>query len=73
MVGVRTDAWRSAYGNWLSALRPASIGLAFGPDPARDAELWTAPISSLGPGPPAGRAVVVADAGSEVVQVALDA
>jgi hypothetical protein len=67
LVGVRTDAWRSAYGTWLADLRPAADGLALRPDPAHDAELWTTPLPTVGAEAPPGRGVHL----GEIVQVAL--
>ncbi len=70
LVAVRADAWRSAYGTWLAALRPASTGLALSPDPARDGDGWTVALPRLAAGAPPGRGVLVDDDGAEVVQVA---
>ncbi|MET0489568.1 MAG: hypothetical protein ABW143_04975, partial [Acidimicrobiales bacterium] len=71
VVGVRADAWRSAYGSWLSELRPAGHGLALAPDPVHDAESWTLALPPLGPSPPPGRGVLVDDGQAAVIQVAL--
>jgi len=71
LLGVRADAWRSAYGTWLADLRPCGDGLALRPDPARDAELWTVALPGVGPEPPPGRGVLVDDGRAEIVQVAL--
>ncbi|HEY5697718.1 MAG TPA: FtsK/SpoIIIE domain-containing protein [Acidimicrobiales bacterium] len=71
VVGVRADAWRSAYGSWLSELRPAGHGLALAPDPVRDAESWTLALPPIGPSPPPGRGVLVDDGQAAVIQVAL--
>ena len=70
VVGVRADAWRSAYGSWLAELRPATHGLALAPDPVHDAESWTVPLPPVGPAPPPGRGVLVGD-GADVIQVAV--
>jgi S-DNA-T family DNA segregation ATPase FtsK/SpoIIIE len=70
ILGVRTDAWRSAYGTWLADLRPCGDGLALRPDPVRDAELWTVALPSVGPDPPPGRAVLVSEGRADVIQAA---
>ena len=69
-VAVRSDAWQSGYGRWVDELRPANHGLALRPDPVRDTESWACPLPSVGPSPPPGRGVLVADGTAEVVQVA---
>ncbi|HYF46284.1 MAG TPA: FtsK/SpoIIIE domain-containing protein, partial [Acidimicrobiales bacterium] len=70
LVAVRTDAWRSAYGSWLADLRPAASGLALAPDPARDVDLWAAPLLSTGPDAVPGRGLLVHDGRAALVQVA---
>jgi hypothetical protein len=67
LVGVRTDAWRSAYGTWLADLRPAADGIALRPDPVHDVELWTTRLPALAGDAPLGRGVHL----GEVIQVAL--
>jgi hypothetical protein len=70
VLGVRADAWRCAYGTWLADLRPAGEGLALRPDPARDAELWTVALPTVGADAPPGRGVLVGDGRAEVIQTA---
>jgi hypothetical protein len=71
VVGVRADAWRSAYGAWLSELRPAAHGLALAPDAVHDADSWTVALPPVGPNPPPGRGVLVDDGEAAVIQVAV--
>ena len=70
LVAVRADAWREGYGSWLTALRPASHGLALRPDPVRDADVWVCALPPVGPTPPPGRGVLITDGTAEIVQVA---
>lgn len=73
VVGLAAPRWRTGYGTWTAALRPAGLGLALAPDPARDGDCWSVPLAGWQPAPGApvpGRGLLVTPAGTEVVQVA---
>jgi hypothetical protein len=70
VVAVRSDVWRTAYGSWLTSLRPAGLGLVLAADPARDGDGWSVALPRVPPDAPPGRGVLVDGGAADVIQVA---
>ncbi len=73
VVGLSSAQWRTGYGTWTAALRPAGLGLALAPDVARDGDCWSVPLTgweAVGGAPVPGRGLLVTPMGTDLVQVA---